>query len=45
MARVFARHESHIHVVHLEYNNDRDGNQKSCKKRICGSEYEKRGIV
>ena len=45
MARVFARHESHIHVVHLDYNKDRDGNQKPCKKKICVSEYVERSIV
>ena len=42
MARVFARYESYR--GRLEYNEE-ISNQKPCKKKICESEYVKRGIV
>ena len=42
MTMILARHE--YHRERLEYNEE-IGNQMPCKKKKCGSQYVKRGIV
>ena len=43
MTREFARYQYHREP--LEYNEEEIGNQMLCKKKRCGNEYVKRGIV